>query len=87
MWNVDPEKSALRWGIGIAVLALFVVAGISLAYVSRERRQLNDLNATNQSLSSSVAQLKTEMQVMADKLSQPPPAPPARIVSEQLLTA
>jgi outer membrane murein-binding lipoprotein Lpp len=72
----------LRWGIGIAVLAIFVVAGISLAYVSRERRQLNDMNATNQSLSSSIAQLKTEMQVMAEKLSQPPPAPPARVVSE-----
>jgi len=80
--SADPEKSALRWGIGIAILVLCVVAGISLAYVSRERRQLNDLNATNQSLSSSIAQMKTEMQVMADKLSQPPPAPPARIVSE-----
>ena len=80
--EVHRENSALRWGIGIAVLALVVVAGISLAYVSRERRQLNDLNATNQSLSSSIAQLKSEMQVMADKLSQPPPAPPARIASE-----
>jgi len=82
--SADPEKSALRWGIGIAVLVLCVVAGISLAYVSRERRQLNDLNATNQSLSSSIAQLKSEMRVMADKLSQPPPAPatPARVISE-----
>ena len=79
---MDRENSALRWGIGIAVLALAVVGGISLAYVSRERRQLNDLNTTNQSLSSSIVQLKTEMQVMADKLSQPPPPPPARIVSE-----
>src|SRR5579863_4931188 len=74
---VERENSGLRWGLGLAVLALFVVAGISLAYVSRERRQLNDLSATNQSLSSSIAQLKTEMQVMADKLSQPPAAPPA----------
>jgi outer membrane murein-binding lipoprotein Lpp len=80
--EVDQESSGLRWGLGLAVLALFVVGGVSLAYVSRERRQLNDLNATNQSLSSSVAQLKTEMQVMAEKLSQPPPPPPARIVSE-----
>ena len=80
--NVDPEKSVLRWGIGIAVLVLCVVAGISLAYVSRERRQLNDLTSTNQSLSSSIAQLKSEMQVMSQKLSQPPPAPPARIVPE-----
>ena len=81
--EVDRENSGLRWGLGLAVLALFVVGGISLAYVSRERRQLNDLNATNQGLSSSVAQLKSEMQVMADKLSQPPPPPqPARIVSE-----
>ena len=80
--NVNRESSGLRWGLGFSVLVLFVVAGISLAYVSRERRQLNDLNATNQSLSSSVAQLKSEMQVMADKLSQPPPAAPARIVAE-----
>jgi outer membrane murein-binding lipoprotein Lpp len=80
--DVHRENSALRWWIGIAVLALVVVAGISLAYVSRERRQLNDLNATNQSLSTSIAQLKSEMRVMADKLSQPPPAPPARVVSE-----
>jgi len=80
--NVDRENSALRWGIGITVLALFVIAGVSLGYVTRERRQLNDLSATNQSLSASIAQLKTEMQVMADKLSQPSPAPPARVVSE-----
>ena len=82
--DVHRENSALRWWVGIAVLALVVVAGISLAYVSRERRQLNDLNATNQSLSSSIAQLKSEMRVMADKLSQrpPAPAPPARVISE-----
>lgn len=82
--SLDRENSALRWGIGVAVLVLFVVAGISLAYISRDRRQLSDLNATNQSLTSSVAELKTEMRAMADKLSQPPPAPapPARIVSE-----
>ena len=79
--EVHRENSSLRWGIRIAVLALVVVAGISLAYVSRERRQLNDLNATNQSLSSSIAQMKTEMQVMADKLSQPPAAPQTRIIS------
>jgi outer membrane murein-binding lipoprotein Lpp len=78
--EVERDHSGLRWGLGLAVLALFMVAGISLAYVSRERRQLNDLNATNQALSLSVAQLKTEMQGMADKLSQPAPPPPARIV-------
>ena len=81
--EVVQDNSGLRRGLGLAVVALFVVAGISLAYVSRERRQLNDLNATNQALGSSVAQLKTEMQGMAEKLSQPVPAPPpARIVSE-----
>jgi len=74
---VERENSGLRWGLGLALLTLFVVGGISLAYVSRERRQLNDLSATNQSLSSSITQLKTEMQVMADKLSQPQAAPPA----------
>jgi hypothetical protein len=80
--NVAREDSPLRWWIGITVMALAVVAGISLAYVSRERRQLNDLRATNQSLSASIAQLKTEMQMMADKLGQQPPAPTARVVSQ-----
>lgn len=77
------ENSGWRWGLGLALLALFVIGGLSLAYVSRERRQLNDLNATNQALSSSITQLKAQMQTMADKLSQPAPvpAPPARIYS------
>jgi hypothetical protein len=78
------ENSGLRWGLAFAVVALVVIGGISLAYVSRERRQLNDLNATNQALSTSITQLKAQMQTMADKLSQPAPAAasPARIVSE-----
>ena len=80
------ENSGWRWGLAIAVVALVVVGGIGLAYVSRERRQLNDLNATNQELSSSITQMKAQMQTMADKLTQataaPAPAPPARIYSE-----
>lgn len=82
--NVDRGNSGLRWGLVLAVVALVVVGGISLAYVSRERRQLNDLNATNQQLSSSITQLKAQMQTMADKLSQPAPAPapPARFTSD-----
>ncbi len=80
------ENSAWRWGLAIAVVALVVVGGIGLAYVSRERRQLNDLSATNQELSSSITQMKAQMQTMADKLSQataaPAPAAPARGYSE-----
>jgi len=78
------ENSGWRWGLAIAVVALVVVGGISLAYVSRERRQLNDLSATNQELSSSITQLKAQMQTMADKMNQPPPVapPPARVYSE-----
>ncbi len=78
------ENSGWRWGLAIAVVALVVVGGISLAYVSRERRQLNDLNVTNQELSSSITQLKAQMQTMADKLNQPAPVPvaAARVIAE-----
>ncbi len=78
------ENSGWRWGLAIAVVALVVVGGISLAYVSRERARLNDLNATNQQLSSSISEMKAQMQTMADKLNQPAPvpAPPTRIYSE-----
>jgi len=78
------ENSGWRWGLAIAVVALVAVGGISLAYVSRERRQMNDLTATNQQLSSSITQLKTQMQTMADKLSRPAPvvAPPARVTGD-----
>jgi outer membrane murein-binding lipoprotein Lpp len=79
----SSEHSGLRWGLALAVVALVVVGGISLAYVSRERRQLNDLNATNQALSSSVTQLKAQMQAVADKLNQPAPPQPSRVVSER----
>jgi hypothetical protein len=77
----DRENVGLKWGLGLAVVALLVVAGVSFAYVSRERSQLNELKATNQSLSSSITELKTEMQAMGDKLNRPP-APAERIVAQ-----
>jgi outer membrane murein-binding lipoprotein Lpp len=79
--SADREDSGLKWGLGLAVVALLVVAGVSFAYVSRERGQLNELKATNQSLSTSIAQLKTEMQAMADRLDRPP-APAERMVAQ-----
>src|ERR1700693_6249090 len=78
--SADREDSGLKWGLGLAVVALLVVAGVSFAYVSRERGQLNELKATNQSLSSSITELKTEMQAMADRLNRPP-APAERIIA------
>src|ERR1700681_2623112 len=79
--GADRENVGLKWGLGLAVVALLVVAGVSFAYVSRERGQLNELRATNQSLSSSITELKTEMQAMGDKLNRPP-APAERIVAQ-----
>jgi predicted nuclease with TOPRIM domain len=79
--SADRENVGLKWGLGLAVVALLVVAGVSFAYVSRERGQLNELKATNQSLSSSITELKTEMQAMADKLNRPS-APAERIVAQ-----
>jgi len=79
--SADRENAGLKWGLGLAVAALLGVAGISFAYVSRERTQLNELKATNQSLSVSLTQLKTDMQAMSEKLNRPP-VPAERMISQ-----
>src|SRR5689334_23022182 len=77
------ENAAWRWGLGLGVLALFLIVCVGLAYLSRERSQISDLTASNQRLNSSLAQLRTEMRVMAERLPQPSAADsPARIVSQ-----
>ena len=81
MENPDREGSApgggagLKWMLGAALAALFVVMGVSLAYIARGRAQMNELTAANQTLSSSLTQLKTQMQSMSQQLKERPAAP------------
>src|SRR2546430_298171 len=75
----DVQSGAgLKWAVGLAVAALFVVAGVSMAYLSRGRTQIADLTASNQALSTSVTQLKTQVLSMSQELKERPnPAPVA----------
>jgi hypothetical protein len=77
------ENAAWKWGLCFGVLALFLMVCVGLAYLSRERRQISDLTAFNQSLNSSVAQLRAEMRVMAERLPQTSAADSsARVVAQ-----
>src|ERR1700722_7667563 len=60
------HSKGLLYGL-IAVLVS--AAGISMGYVSRERQQTRDLQATNQSLTSSLTQLQGELQSVTDRLN------------------
>jgi hypothetical protein len=59
-----------KWAVAlVALLAVAVTAGVSLAYLSRDRRQLNELAATNQALTVSLAQLRTDLQSTVERLN------------------
>jgi len=68
-------------GLLYGLIAVLVCAtGISMGYVSRERQQTRDLAATNQSLSTSLTQVQTELQSVTDRLnglSAPRSVPPS----------
>jgi uncharacterized coiled-coil protein SlyX len=64
--------------IALIVVALIAVTNVSLAYLSRQRKQLDQLTAANQSLSSSLDRTRAELRALTERLDQPPsPAKPA----------
>jgi outer membrane murein-binding lipoprotein Lpp len=73
--SAHSNGAGLKWVLGLALAALFVVMGASLAYVSRGRARMNELAAANQALSSSITQLKTQMLSMSQQINERPAAP------------
>jgi septal ring factor EnvC (AmiA/AmiB activator) len=65
-------------GLLYGLIAVLVCAtGISMGYLSRERQQARELEATNQSLSASLRQVQSQLQSVTDRLNNlnAPPAP------------
>jgi peptidoglycan hydrolase CwlO-like protein len=60
--------STLTWILAAVVAVAGVAAGFG--YLSRERRQMRELESTNQALSSSLTQMKTQFQSQLDTLNQ-----------------
>jgi len=52
------------------MIALVVVGGVTLAYVSRQKAQLNNLTAANQSLNSSLTDLRGQLQSVTTRLNE-----------------
>jgi hypothetical protein len=64
------EAPRSNWGLWILVLALVFASGISLAYLSRERRQTRDLSATNQTLTASLTHLQSQLDSLTSQLNE-----------------
>jgi hypothetical protein len=60
--------STLTWILAAVVAVAGVAAGFG--YLSRERRQMRELESTNQALSSSLTQMRTQFQSQIDTLNQ-----------------
>ena len=68
-----------RWAIGLIVIVLVCGMGVGLAYLSRERKQLNDLAAANQNLSSTLDRTQAQLRTLTERLNERPavaPVPP-----------
>ena len=65
-----PQSSAHSKRLLYGLVAVLVCAiGISMLYLSRDRRQTRELAAANQSLSTSLTQVQTELQTVTDRLN------------------
>lgn len=62
--------SEMKWTAGAALAGIVIVAGISFGYVAYEKAQMKELSATNQTLTASLAGMKSELQTMSEKLTE-----------------
>jgi hypothetical protein len=76
-----------RWGLPALTAALLGTSAYTVADLSHERRQTQDLSATNADLRSSLVQMQNQLQVVSARLNQlatqPPTQPPSAVEPEQ----
>jgi len=66
--------------MGLIAIVLVCGMGIGLAYLSRERKQLNDLASANQGLNAALDRTQAQLRTLTDRLNERPavaPAPPS----------
>ena len=66
----QSNGSGMKWVLGVILIALVIAGGVGLAYMSREKAQLSDLTAANQTLSTSLTELRGQLQSMTAKLDE-----------------
>lgn len=66
----EDLRRPARWAIGLIAIVLVCGMGVGLAYLSRERRQLNDLASANQSLSSALDRTQTQIRTLTERLNE-----------------
>jgi len=66
----ENAPSNLRWAMGLVVIVLVCGMGFGLAYLSRERRQLNELTAANQSLNAALDRTQVQLRTLTERLNE-----------------
>jgi hypothetical protein len=62
--------SGLKWALGAVLIVMVIAGGVGFARISRERAQLSDLTVANQSLTTSLVDLRAQVQSMTAKLDE-----------------
>lgn len=68
--DAEEVRSNSRWAFGLVAILLVCGMGFGLAYLSRERRQLNDLAAANQSLNGALDRTQAQLRTLTDRLNE-----------------
>jgi uncharacterized coiled-coil protein SlyX len=66
----EDVRPSFRWAIGLIVIVLVCAMGFGLAYLSRERRQLNDLASANQSLNTALNRTQDQLRTLTERLNE-----------------
>jgi hypothetical protein len=66
----QPTGSGMKWALGVVLIAMVVAGAVGVAYISREKAQLGDLTTANQALTTSMRELRGQVQSMTAKLDE-----------------
>jgi hypothetical protein len=83
----QSNGSGMKWVLGVTLIAVVIAGGVGLAYMFRERAQLSDLTAANQTLSASLTEMRGQLQSMTAKLDEQAAAARAEVAARSAADA